>query len=82
MGIYAASKAAVTMLTETWRYEFRPMGIDVSMIVPSGYRTGIMTYDMQAVADRWWAEADTEVRHFYGKGCFCPVNKRTSEYLL
>ena len=83
MGIYAASKAAVAMLTETWRYEFRPMGIDVSMIVPSGYRTGIMAYDMQSVGDRWWQEADTEVKQFYGKECFCPVNKRSNyrEYL-
>ncbi|XP_005104381.2 retinol dehydrogenase 5 [Aplysia californica] len=83
MGVYAASKAAVAMLTETWRYELRPMGIYVSMIVPSGFRTGIMAYDMERVAERWWSEASPEVKDYYGRDCFLPVNrtKNYKEYL-
>lgn len=40
MGVYCASKAALASMTEVWRYELQAWGINVSMIIPSGYKTG------------------------------------------
>ncbi|CAL1544397.1 unnamed protein product [Lymnaea stagnalis] len=76
MGIYAASKAAVAILTETWRYEYKKMGIHVSTIIPSGFKTGILEYNKEEAGNRWWEQASQELRDFYGKACFMPVNKR------
>lgn len=39
---YSASKAAVAYLTETLRIELQCWGINVSTIIPSGYRTGML----------------------------------------
>ncbi|XP_059140509.1 retinol dehydrogenase 7-like [Physella acuta] len=76
MGVYAASKASVAMLTETWRYEHKPMGIDVSTIIPSGFKTGILEYNKEEVGDRWWKTATQEVRDYFGRACFTPSPKR------
>uniref|UniRef100_A0A0B7B0L5 11-beta-hydroxysteroid dehydrogenase type 2 n=1 Tax=Arion vulgaris TaxID=1028688 RepID=A0A0B7B0L5_9EUPU len=76
LGIYGASKAAVALLNETWRYELKPLGISVSTIIPSGFRTGILVYDREAVGNRWWQQATKEVQDYYGKACFVPTNKK------
>ncbi|KAH9504254.1 Retinol dehydrogenase 7, partial [Bulinus truncatus] len=83
MGIYGASKAAVALVSETWRYEHRQFGIHVSTIIPSGYKTGILEYDQEATANAWWEQATQEVKDFYGRACFMAVNKRKNyrEYL-
>ncbi|KAK3107087.1 hypothetical protein FSP39_006862 [Pinctada imbricata] len=70
MGVYCASKSALATMTEVWRYEFKPWGIKVATIIPSGYRTGIMKYDRQAAGERWWREASDTVKQDYGKDCF------------
>ncbi|BFZ14161.1 hypothetical protein BsWGS_17200 [Bradybaena similaris] len=76
LGIYGASKAAAALLSETWRHELKPMGISVSTIIPSGFKTGILMYDREAVGNRWWQQATQEVRDYYGKACFIPMNKK------
>jgi NAD(P)-dependent dehydrogenase (short-subunit alcohol dehydrogenase family) len=43
MGAYNASKAAVVALSETLRHELRPWGIDVSVVCPSFFRSGLAT---------------------------------------
>ncbi|XP_071111282.1 estradiol 17-beta-dehydrogenase 2-like [Haliotis cracherodii] len=70
MGVYCASKAALASMTEVWRYELQAWGINVSMIIPSGYKTGILGYDKDKTAERWWNAASDAVRNDYGKDCF------------
>ncbi|XP_050416527.2 11-beta-hydroxysteroid dehydrogenase type 2 isoform X1 [Patella vulgata] len=70
MGVYCASKAALASMTEVWRYELQAWGIKVSMIIPSGYKTGILNYDKVQTAERWWTAANDTVKRDYGKECF------------
>ena len=42
MGVYCASKAALGIMSEVWRYELKMWDIKVSTIIPSGYKTGKM----------------------------------------
>ncbi|KAK6963616.1 retinol dehydrogenase 7 [Biomphalaria glabrata] len=76
MGAYGASKAAVALVTETWRYEHKQLGVDVVTIIPSGYKTGILEYNQEAVANTWWEQATQEVRNYYGRACFMAINRR------
>jgi NAD(P)-dependent dehydrogenase (short-subunit alcohol dehydrogenase family) len=41
MGIYCASKFALEALAESYRYELQPLGIDVAIVEPGAYPTGI-----------------------------------------
>lgn len=70
MGIYCASKSAISTMSEVWRYELKMWGIKVSTIVPSGYKTGILAYDKSSTAERWWKSASDVVRKDYGRDCF------------
>ncbi|XP_048777810.2 estradiol 17-beta-dehydrogenase 2-like [Ostrea edulis] len=70
MGVYCASKSALVTMSEVWRYEFKIWGIKVATIIPSGYKTGIMSYDMIATGDRWWSQASQAVKDDYGQECF------------
>ncbi|WAR05543.1 DHB2-like protein [Mya arenaria] len=75
MGVYCASKAALAMFTESLRFEQKVWGVHVSTVVPSGYRTGIMAYDKDTTAKRWWKEASPTVKHDLGQDCFKPEFK-------
>jgi NAD(P)-dependent dehydrogenase (short-subunit alcohol dehydrogenase family) len=46
-GLYGASKFAVEALTDTYRYELSQLGIDVVLIQPSTYPTGIFASAQQ-----------------------------------
>jgi NAD(P)-dependent dehydrogenase (short-subunit alcohol dehydrogenase family) len=39
MGAYCASKAALESLTESYRYELKPVGVDVTILQPGAYPT-------------------------------------------
>jgi NADP-dependent 3-hydroxy acid dehydrogenase YdfG len=53
IGLYGASKFAVEALTESYRYELSQLGIDVVLIQPSAYPTGLYAATQQpADADR------------------------------
>ena len=41
LGAYCASKFALEGMTETWRHELKPFGIDVISIQPGAYKTDI-----------------------------------------
>lgn len=40
-----------------------------------GYFSGILAYDKQAAADRWWNSASDIVREDFGRQCFSPTFK-------
>ncbi|XP_060601959.1 D-beta-hydroxybutyrate dehydrogenase, mitochondrial-like isoform X2 [Ruditapes philippinarum] len=75
MGMYCASKAALATFSECLRYEMKQWDVQVSTIIPSGYKTGILAYDKMAVAERWWSCAPPTVKDDFGKECFTPVFK-------
>ena len=41
LGVYAASKFALEGLSEAWRHELKPLGVDVVLVEPGAYRTDI-----------------------------------------
>jgi NADP-dependent 3-hydroxy acid dehydrogenase YdfG len=47
-GLYGASKFALEALTESYRYEVSQLGVDVVLIQPSAYPTGLYSATMQA----------------------------------
>lgn len=53
-GLYAATKFALEALTESYRYEMAPFGIDAAIIEPGTYPTPIET-KQQIAADTGWA---------------------------
>ncbi|GAB1602941.1 estradiol 17-beta-dehydrogenase 2-like [Argonauta hians] len=70
MGAYCCSKSALFMLSEVLRAENERWGIKVSTIVPSGYKTGIIAYDKEKMAEKWWAEAPNIVKEDFGQESF------------
>ncbi|XP_062616817.1 retinol dehydrogenase 7-like, partial [Saccostrea cucullata] len=79
LGVYCASKSALVTMSEVWRYELKMWGIKVATIIPSGYKTGIMSYDMIATGDRWWNQATQTVKEDYGHECFYIKFKQKSK---
>ena len=47
MGLYGASKFAVEALTESYRYELSHLGVDVVLVQPSAYPTGLYAATQQ-----------------------------------
>jgi NADP-dependent 3-hydroxy acid dehydrogenase YdfG len=47
-GLYGASKHAIEALTEGYRYELSQLGIDVVLVQPSAYPTGLYSVTQQA----------------------------------
>jgi NAD(P)-dependent dehydrogenase (short-subunit alcohol dehydrogenase family) len=47
IGLYGASKFAVEALTESYRYELSQLGVDVVLIQPSAYPTGLYSATQQ-----------------------------------
>ena len=41
LGAYASSKFALEGMSEAWRHELRPLGVDVVLVEPGAYRTDI-----------------------------------------
>jgi NAD(P)-dependent dehydrogenase (short-subunit alcohol dehydrogenase family) len=65
IGLYGASKFAVEALTESYRYELSQLGIDVVLIQPSAYPTGLCSATLQP--------ADAARAHEYGEIASLPV---------
>jgi NAD(P)-dependent dehydrogenase (short-subunit alcohol dehydrogenase family) len=49
IGLYGASKFAVEALTEGYRYELSQLGVDVVLVQPSAYPTGLYSATQQPV---------------------------------
>jgi short-subunit dehydrogenase len=60
IGLYGASKFAVEALTESYRYELSQLGVDVVLLQPSAYPTGLYSATQQP-ADAGRAEEYGEV---------------------
>ncbi len=41
LGVYASSKFALEGMSEAWRHELRPLGVDVVLVEPGAYRTDL-----------------------------------------
>lgn len=65
LGAYAASKHALEAVTDSWRLELAPFGVDVSIVEPGTIRTPIWTKSA-AVADELLRGMPTEVAELYG----------------
>jgi NAD(P)-dependent dehydrogenase (short-subunit alcohol dehydrogenase family) len=67
-GLYAASKFAVEGLSETLRYELRPLGISVSLIEPGYIKTALYAVENKTrpIADyqRWHARFSKKMAEF------------------
>jgi NAD(P)-dependent dehydrogenase (short-subunit alcohol dehydrogenase family) len=61
-GLYAATKFAVEALAETYRYELKPIGIDVSIVQPGAFPTAFGSV-MQAGADQSLAAGYGPLEH-------------------
>lgn len=79
IGLYGASKFAVEALTEGYRYELSQLGVDVVLIQPSAYPTGLYSATLQP-ADAGRAQEYGEVAALPGafveflKGVFSSNN--------
>src|SRR6202012_4962575 len=47
IGLYGASKFALEALTESYRYELSQLGVDVGLVQPSAYPTGLYSARLQ-----------------------------------
>ena len=65
LGAYAASKHALEAVTDSWRLELAPFGIDVSVVEPGTIRTPIWAKSA-AVADELRAAMPAQVADLYG----------------
>lgn len=75
MGLYCCSKSALFMYTEVLRTENERWGVKVSAVIPSGYKTGIIAYDKEKVAEKWWVQAPKVVQEDFGKAAFVIKSK-------
>ena len=66
LGLYGASKHAVEAMTDSYRYELSQLGIDVVLIQPGPYPTGLYTA-IQAPADAGRADRYGDVAALPGK---------------
>lgn len=56
VGLYAATKAAVEFLGETYRYDLKPVGVDVTIVQPGAYPTEFGSGEHTIGADQDRAE--------------------------
>jgi len=56
LGVYASTKFALEGMSEAWRHELRPLGVDVVLVEPGAYKTDIFGRN-RAVARRARDEA-------------------------
>lgn len=75
MGLYCCSKSALFMYSEVLRAENERWGVNVSAIIPSGYKTGIIAYDKEKMAEKWWARAPKVVQEDFGRKAFLIKDK-------
>lgn len=85
---YCASKAAVTNMGKTLRWEVRKFGIKVINIEPFFYATGIVGYDgVKKSLIRGWESLPESIKHSYGVNylnsalCFLKANS-TNRFIM
>ena len=65
VGAYNTSKFALEGMSDAWRRELRPLGVDVILIEPGGVKTPIWTKSTET-ADAMLDDGPPEVRQLYG----------------
>ena len=65
VGAYNTSKFALEGMSDAWRRELRPLGVDVILIEPGGVKTPIWTKSTEN-ADAMLDDGPPEVRQLYG----------------
>jgi NAD(P)-dependent dehydrogenase (short-subunit alcohol dehydrogenase family) len=66
VGAYNTSKFALEGMSDAWRRELRPLGVEVILIEPGGVKTPIWTKSTET-ADALLDDGPPEVRQLYGK---------------
>ena len=70
--VYSATKAAVAAFTEVLALDVKEFGIKVSVVEPSGFRTGFLTKNSlsytESTIDGYQAVKDTQRRYLAGDG--------------
>jgi short-subunit dehydrogenase len=77
MGLYGATKFAVEAMTESYRYELSQLGVDIVVVQPSAYPTGLYGHLNAGDGDRTIRRGcrDSEwispihARHVWGRRC-------------
>lgn len=76
LGLYGATKFALEGLSESYRYELAPYGIDVAIIEPGAYPTAIAT-KRQSAADDERSALYQEARNRFLQVFFTALNSAT-----
>jgi short-subunit dehydrogenase len=70
--VYSATKAAIAAFSEVLALDVRELGIKVTVVEPSGFRTGFLTKDslayIESKIDGYCAVKDTQQRYLAGNG--------------
>jgi short-subunit dehydrogenase len=83
---YSATKAALAAFTEVLALDLKEFGINVTVVEPSGFRTGFLTTDSLAITeskiDGYQAVKDTAKRYLEGNGVQPGDPDKASEILI
>jgi short-subunit dehydrogenase len=70
--VYSATKAAIAAFSEVLALDVKELGIKVTVVEPSGFRTGFLTKDslayIESKIDGYRAVKDTQQRYLAGNG--------------
>jgi NAD(P)-dependent dehydrogenase (short-subunit alcohol dehydrogenase family) len=64
-GAYGATKAALTLMNDTWRRELAPQGIKVVLIEPGAIKTPFLSKNIETL-EKAIDEGSPELRSYYG----------------